>query len=277
LVAASFFGYPRKSSVAKKNYALSKMAKGTRQKPAFKRVITRAGRVMYFDQGRRITDAAGAKRYIQREFSNIKDPVNLTAAEMRSYRSRQGAEKNREKFNQRLRDSFRFGGRFIPKYLELLMRELKLIGKDSNRELKKEFPDVKNFGDLLRRINQTLSNTTIYAGQYGLANEKRKRETFESVIDIAERIDEGAYENLRLVVIKTDGERIEQETAKQCSRRAKGLEAIRDWEVKEIDDIVKTERNPAYVIFIHSADIDVEKGTVTIDLNDSDSKVQNSP
>jgi len=253
------------------------MAKGTRQKPAFKRVITRAGRVMYFDQGRRITDAAGAKRYIQREFSNIKDPVNLTAAEMRSYRSRQGAEKNREKFNQRLRDSFRFGGRFIPKYLELLMRELKLIGKDSNRELKKEFPDVKNFGDLLRKINQSLSNTTIYAGQYGLANEKRKRETFESVIDIAERIDEGAYENLRLVVIKTDGERIEQETAKQCSRRAKALEAVRDWEIKEIDDIVKTERNPAYVTFIHSADIDVEKGTVTIDLNDSDSKVQNSP
>jgi hypothetical protein len=40
---------------------------------------------------------------------------------------------------------------------------------------------------------------------------------------------------------------------------------------------MKTENNPAYVTFIHIADIDVENGTVTIDLRDSDSKVQTSP
>lgn len=246
---------------------------GGRPRPEFKRVVTRAGRVLYFDGGKRVSDARGVKKYIQQQYNDLTSAAAqkvLTDSELRSLRAKLLAEKNREKIVARSKTAFRFGGRYIPKYLELLMRELKLIDDKSNRELKREFPDVRFFGELLRMVDDALSRTKIYAGQYGLENEKRKRETFVSVIDIAERLNEGAYLKLKLIVIKRDGERFD-------GGRARGLELIRNWEVLEIDDIMKTERNPAYVTFIHFADIDAENGTVTIDLRDSDSRVQTSP
>lgn len=251
------------------------MAKSSKpkQKPGFKRVTTSAGRVLYFDGGKRITDARGVRKFVQQftdAAARVAQTGGLTDAELRSFRAKQLAEKNREKIVLRSRNAFRFGGRFIPKYLELLMRELKLIDDNSNRELKREFPDVKFYGDLLRFINDSTPRSKVYAGQYGLENEKRRRETFVSVIDIAERLNEGAYERLKLNVFDRAGQLVKK-------GRAGSLEAIRDWEIKEIDDIMKTENNPAYVTFIHIADIDAQNGTVTIDLRDSDSKVQTSP
>lgn len=243
------------------------------KRPGFKRVISSAGRVLYFDGGKRISDAAGVRRFIQQftaAAANIARSGGLTDRELRSFRAKQLAEKNRDKIVARSKTAFRFGGRFIPKYLELLMRELKMIDDKSNRELKQEFPDVNFFGDLLRRIDELTSRTKVYAGQWGLENEKRRRETFVSVIDIAERLNEGVYERLKLLVYDRSGDLVKK-------GRAGSLEAIRNWEIKEIDDIMKTENNPAYVTFIHIADIDVENGTVSIDLRDSDSRVQTSP
>jgi hypothetical protein len=54
------------------------------------------------------------------------------------------------------------------------------------------------------------------------------------------------------------------------TNRIKALEAARDWEIERIEQIQQEGGNPAYTRFSHYGNINVENGTLTIDLNDSD-------
>ena len=256
------------------------------QKPGgptgIKRTEAKSGQIYYFEGGKRIPAAKGAKQYVRQNFSTI-DPDRLTKQEQRSYRARLTAEANKAEIQSRASQGFRFGGRFIPKYLRSIMEALEMISKDSNRELKKEFPAVKNYGDLIKKINEFPLRTEIPFTAIGLPNERRNRVELESVIDIAEKLNkkDSLYCDLNLVVITApivdDDFNLIQKGGEVVTNRIDALTKIREWEESIADAEKAFDPTAAFIKFFHFGQIDAENGTITIDLNDSQKDVQNSP
>jgi len=257
------------------------------QKPGgptgIKRTEAKSGQIYYFEGGKRIPAARGAKQYVRQNFDTI-DPDRLTKQEQRSYRARLTAESNKEQMQERASQNFRFGGRFIPKYLRSIMEALEMISKDSSRELKKEFPAVKDYGDLIKKINEFPLRVEIPETSIGLPNERRGRVEMKSVIDIAEALDkEGSlYCDLNLVVITAplvdDEFNQVQAGGEVITNRIEALTKIREWEENKADAERVFDPSAAFIRFTHFGQIDAENGTFTIDLNDSpEPDVQRSP
>jgi len=245
------------------------MAKKPVQGKAVKRTVARSGQIYYFEAGKRIPAAKGATKWVKENFSKA-EKSNLSEQELRSFRAQDAARKGAEKIKAAAEKRVRFGGKFVPKYLQTILEELKLVGK-KERELKREFPDVRNYGDLLKRIKALVPKTAVIPEtEYGLPNEKRRRTTFEGIIDIAEQIsNDPIYSQLKLMVIDERGNIAEGKVA--------ALQMIRDWEIEKIEEIMAREKNAAFVSFGHFGQIDVETGQVWIDLRDSAIRIQYSP
>lgn len=147
--------------------------------------------------------------------------------------------------------------------MQRLLIEQKLIDP-KEREIRREYTEIKSYGDFLKEIKDLVPKTAfLRQSEWALPSEKRSRTTFESVIDIADTINtDPLFSTLRLVVINEKG--------KIITDRVKALEAIRDWEIKQIEEIQQAGGNPAYTRFSHYGKINVEDGTLTINLNDSD-------
>jgi len=259
------------------------MARKTEPKQlALKRTEAKSGQIYYFEGGKRIPAARGAKQYVRQNFDTI-DPDRLTRQEQRSYRARLTAESNKEQIQERASQNFRFGGRFIPKYLKSILQALELISDKSNRELKKEFPAVTNYGDLIKKINEFPLRVEIPETSIGLPNERRGRVEMKSVIDIAEALDkEGSlYCDLDLIVITAplvdDEFNQAQAGGEVITNRIEALTKIREWEENKADAEQAFDPTAAFISFTHFGQIDAENGTITIDLNDSQKDVQNSP
>lgn len=236
-------------------------------KKGLKRVETRSGQTYYFENGKRINAKTGAKKYVARFFDQIKtlSPETfaaLTEGERRSFRSKVSAEKNADKLRQEAADRFRFRGRLIPKYLQdvLDVTVFELVGR-GEKELTKVFPNIRDYGDLLRVAQGLVSTLTLKPTEWALPNEKRRRETYFNIIDIAERVIDPPVGRLCLRVI--------DESGKVTEGNIEALEVIREWEEAEVQAIIAAGGNPAYVKFTHSGIIDVEDATFTIDLSES--------
>jgi hypothetical protein len=256
------------------------------QKPGgptgIKRTEAKSGQIYYFEGGKRIPAARGAKQYVRQNFDTI-DPDRLTKQEQRSYRARLTAESNKEQIQERASQNFRFGGRFIPKYLRSIMEALELISDKSNRELKKEFPAVTNYGDLIKKINEFPLTVEVPYTAIGLPNERRNRIDFESVIDIVERLDKGAdvFCDLNLVVITApivdDEFNQVQAGGEVITDRIEALTKIREWEENKASAEKAFDPSAAFIKFFHFGQMDAEAGTLTIDLRESQFEVQSSP
>lgn len=234
------------------------------------RSISKSGLAYYYQGKKRLSTKQGAKKYVEQNFPSLQ-PELLTAQELRSYRSKESGLKNSELFKELLQNRFRFKGRMIPKYLQSVLNDtvFELVGKDE-KELTKVFPDIKTFGQLLKKAQSIVSTTTLNPTEWGLPNVKRNRFEVENIVDIAKRIDEEeTYRLSKLQVITKTGQMV--------IGRITCFEAIRDFEYSEIDEIMKAGNNPAYVRFRHMAEIDVENQTLTIDLNKTRKEVQYSP
>lgn len=236
-------------------------------KKGLKRVEARSGQTYYFENGKRINAKTGAKKYVARFFEQIKtlSPETfaaLTEGERRSFRSKVSAEKNADKLRQEAADRFRFRGRLIPKYLQdvLDVTVFELVGR-GEKELTKVFPNIRDYGDLLRVAQGLVSTLTLKPTEWALPNEKRRRETYFNIIDIAERVIDPPVGRLCLRVI--------DESGKVTEGNIEALEVIREWEEAEVQAIIAAGGNPAYVKFTHSGIIDVEDATFTIDLSES--------
>lgn len=236
-------------------------------KKGLKRVETRSGQTYYFENGKRINAKTGAKKYVARFFEQIKtlSPETfaaLTEGERRSFRSKVSAEKNADKLRQEAAERFRFRGRLIPKYLQdvLDVTVFELVGR-GEKELTKVFPNIRDYGDLLRVAQGLVSTLTLKPTEWALPNEKRRRETYFNIIDIAERVIDPPVGRLCLRVI--------DESGKVTEGNIEALEVIREWEEAEVQAIIAGGGNPAYVKFTHSGIIDVEDATFTIDLSES--------
>jgi len=256
------------------------------QKPGgptgIKRTEAKSGQIYYFEGGKRIPAARGAKQYVRQNFDTI-DPDRLTKQEQRSYRARLTAESNKEQIQERASQNFRFGGRFIPKYLKSILQALELISDKSNRELKKEFPAVTNYGDLIKKINEFPLTVEVPYTAIGLPNERRNRIDFESVIDIVERLDKGAdvFCDLNLVVITApivdDEFNQVQAGGEVITDRIEALTKIREWEENKASAEKAFDPSAAFIRFFHFGQMDAEAGTLTIDLRESQYEVQSSP
>lgn len=166
----------------------------------------------------------------------------------------------------------RFGGRFVPVVLQLVLQEFNLIpAAGKSKDLKKEFPNVKDYGDLLKVVQAIIPKSAfVPATEYGLPNEKRGRETFTSVIDIVEQLKESpVLSRLKLVVYDQYGV--------EHTGKLDALDAVRKYEVKTIEDIMKSGQGAAYVSFQYFGKIDILNELLIIDLNETDVQVQSSP
>lgn len=238
---------------------------------AIKRTVASSGQVYYFQGGKRVAAAKAASKWVKENFSSISPGQleKLSERELKSFRGRQAATKGAEKIREAADKRVRFGGKFVPGYLQTILEALKLTAPGS--ELKKEFPDVRNYGDLLKRIQSLTPKTAVIPEtEYGLPNEKRRRTTFEGIIDIADRIaSDPLFNRLNLVVF--------DERAITYSGKVNALEAIRAWEIEKIEEIMQADKKAAYVSFGHYGEIDVINGIVLIDLRLTDIRVQYSP
>jgi hypothetical protein len=227
-----------------------------------KRITAKSGQIYYFKNGKRISEKKGASEFVKTFFSQI-DPAKLSPKEAQSYRGKLAAQQGKAKLKKEASGRLRFKGRFVPTYLQRLLIEQKLIDPNE-REIRREFTEVKSYGDFLKEIKDLVPKTAfLRQSEWALPSQKRERTTFESVIDIADTINtDPLFSTLELNVITPDGDVI--------TNRIKALEAARDWEIERIEQIQQEGGNPAYTRFSHYGNINVENGTLTIDLNDSD-------
>ena len=253
------------------------MAKKPVSGKAVKRTIAKSGQIYYFEAGKRIPAAKGATKWVKQNYGKA-NPKDLTASprELNAFQIAQKSEQRSKRAKIAAEDRLRFGGRFVSNTLKSVLEALKLIGPKT-RDLKKEFPTAKTYGELLRQIKPSVGPVTLPETEWGLPSEKRGRETYENIIDIAERVygnskrkisaDE-VFGNLQLIVVGEQGEEY---------RGAEALEAIRKWEVKKINEIMDAEKNVAFVSFQHTAQIDPTVDEMVIQLADSRENIQRSP
>jgi hypothetical protein len=237
------------------------MAKRKTQSP-IKRITAKNGQIYYFKNGKRLSEKKGASEFVKTFFSQI-DPNKLSPKEVQSYRGKLASEQGKSKLKKEASNRLRFKGRFVPTYLQRLLIEQKLIDPNE-REIRREFTEVRSYGDFLKEIKSLVPKTAfLRQSEWALPSQKRERTTFESVIDIADTINtDPLFSTLELNVVDPAGDVI--------TNRVKALEAVRDWEIERIEQIQIEGGNPAYTRFSHYGKIDVEQGTLTIDLNDSD-------
>lgn len=248
------------------------------KKSAIKRTVASSGQVYYFQSGKRVSAAKAASKWVKENFSSISPGQleRLSERELKSFRGRQAATKGAEKIREAADKRLRFGGKFVSECLRLILKDLKLIGAGT-KDLKAEYPTAKTYGELLKQIKPGIPQVVMPETEWGLPNEKRRRETYSNIIDIADRIfgneqkkikaDE-VFGALALVVVGEDGTVYEGE---------KALEAIRKWETAKVDELMKAGGNPAYVSFQHIADIDPETCEMVIQLSNSTEDPQYSP
>jgi hypothetical protein len=233
-----------------------------RKKSIISRTLASNNQIYYFENGKRLTEKEGASKFVKTFFSQI-DPAKLSPQEIKSYRGKLAAQQGKSKLKKEASGRLRFKGRFVPTYLQRLLIEQKLIDPKET-EIRREFTEVKSFGDFLKEIKDLVPKTAfLRQSEWALPSQKRERTTFESVIDIADTINtDPLFSTLELNVITPKGDVI--------TNRIKALEAARDWEIERIEQIQQEGGNPAYTRFSHYGNINVENGTLTIDLNDSD-------
>ena len=253
------------------------MAKKPIQGKAVKRTIAKSGQIYYFEAGKRIKAAKGATKWVNQNYGKA-NPKDLTASprELNAFQIAQKSEQRSKRAKVAAEDRLRFGGRFVSNTLKSVLEALKLIGPKT-RDLKKEFPTAKTYGELLKQIRPSVPPVTLPETEYGLPSAKRGRETYENIIDIADRVygdskrglkTEDAFGALKLIVVGEQGEEY---------KGAEALEAIRKWEVQKINEIMDREKDVAFVSFQHMAQIDPVTNEMIIQLAESEPKKQRSP
>lgn len=232
----------------------------------FKRILDSSGNYRYYVNGKRITAKKGASQFVKQNFSQLKAD-NLSAQEKRSFTARINAQKGAEKARERTQQAFRFKGKFldksISKFLELIT--------PGQRNLQKRYPDVKDYGQLLQRLQkdlqENLSNFTLdEASQYGLPNEKRDRTILENTADVIETL-KNDFPGYRLRVITEGGETINE--------YRKAISYLAQWERQKIQEAMEQDKKAAYTKFSYFPQINIVEKLLIIDLEEKDNESEN--
>jgi hypothetical protein len=232
----------------------------------FKRILDKSGQYRYYVNGKRITSKKGASQFVKQNFAQLK-PDQLSRQEQSSYRAKFAAEKGAAKASERAKNAFRFKGKYldksISKFLELIT--------PGQRNLQKRYPDVKDYGQLLQRLQkdlqENLSNFTLdEASQYGLPNEKRDRTILENTADVIETL-KNDFPGYKLRVITEGGEEINE--------YRKAISYLAQWERSKIQEAMDQDKKAAYTKFSYFPQINIVEKLLIIDLEEKDKESEN--
>lgn len=227
----------------------------------FKRVLDKSGQYRYYVNGKRITAKKGASQFVKQNFNQLK-PEQLSRQEKQSFNAKLNAQKGAAKAKERAQNAFRFKGKYLDKavnqYLNLLKRK--------DRNIEKIYPGVKDYGQLLKELQNDLKNNMNLfaledASQFGLPNEKRDRKILENTADVIETL-KTDYPGYKLRVITESGEEIND--------YKKAVSYLAQWERSKIQEAMQSDQKAAYTKFSYFPQINIVEKLLIIDLEEKD-------
>jgi hypothetical protein len=234
-----------------------------------KRIVTKAGQVRYYGDGKRLKDKVGKSRFVKQ---NKTLPVQeYTPGELRSLRALKTYQ-----------EGYKFNGISIKKiYVELLAKmgfkdAIKNIDKLKNRDLSnlkdkdgnKVFPrgyfeEVLRMIDARAKVDRSFFTFATKKGMPGYRD--RDFDTFkdnrvQSVIDFIELLNSDNFKNYKLEVTDSQGDAHYGRTA--------GLLAIRDFEIMVAERVKSVAKNIALIQFNYNYRLDIKNKTILLDLRE---------
>ena len=233
----------------------------------FKRIQDKSGNFRYYVNGKRITTKQGAKSYVKQNLNQL-NKANLSKQEQKSYQATLNAQKGAAAASKRAKEAYRYKGKYMDK---VISQFLKLVSP-SQKNLEKRYPDVKDYGQLLKELQKDLQNNLSLfelsdVSQYGLPNEKRQRRVLENTADIIETL-KTDYPGYSLRVITTEG--------KQIDDYKKGIIYIAKWERKKIAEAKEEGKTLAYIKFSYFPSVNIVEKILIIDLKEQKDKKQDN-
>ena len=223
-------------------------------------VQTKKGvKAYYFQDGKRIKDSVGRRKYIQKNYESLdkpyqKTPKNLTADEIRAF--------NRSKAQ---RDLFRYQGKPVDRFMvELLKAKGVIRPEDKERDILKLTDQTgkalfSNFGQFEQAFisQKDAFFATTFETMMGAAGYRGRLE-MESIFNIAEGLGmvKSGFWQLETIV-----------NNEPIYGYNKGLDAIRRFEEEETAKRTKADSNVAAVRFTYALEFDPSRQMVTIVLS----------
>ena len=225
-------------------------------------VQTKKGtRVYYFQDGKRIKDSVGRRKYVKQNYQRLdkpysKAPKNLTADEIKSF--------NRSKAQKEL---YRYKGKPVDRFMVELLKGRGLIRRDdkernilklTNQDGSRTFTNYGRFEQAFEIAKDAMFNSS-FESQMG-AEGYRGRVEKESIMSIAETLQN---------IIK-GGWNLEVVSEGQVAYGYEGgLDMIRSFEENQTDRLVNEKSNVAAVRFRYTLEYDPKSKIVTIFLDDT--------
>ena len=213
-------------------------------------------KVYYFQDGKRVKDSIGRRKFIQKNYDSLdkpyqKTPKNLTADEIRAFNRSKGQ-----------RELYRYQGKPVDKFMVELLKAKGIIRfDDKERDILKLTtqtgqPLFQNFGQFEQAFitqKDTFFETT-FETMMGAAGYRGRLE-MESIFNIAEG----------LGMVKNGGWQLETIVNNfAVYGYNKGLDEIRKFEERETQKAIESQENVAAVRFTYALEFDPSRQMVTI-------------
>lgn len=217
----------------------------------------------YYQDGKRLTEAKGKKKWIAQEYDSLTKKYTqkpeLTQAEQRSLKA-----------SRAQKELYTYNGKRIRKIITDLLIFNKDLPKDpATREIteiidpKTGKPAFRTYGQLEQRyervkdlIQKSFTYHETLAGYKGF----RFRNESESIVNLLESLGIVGYDGWKLVVIDQDVPHF---------GKVKGMEAIRNYENREMDAAAKSSKNLAAMSFTYQVEWDFNTKTLTVNTADA--------
>jgi hypothetical protein len=234
-----------------------------------KRIVTKAGQVRYYQDGKRLKEKTGKSKFVkQNQDLSFRE---YTPGELRSLKALKTYQ-----------EGYKFKGISVKKiYIEILNemgfdKAIKKLNKSKNRDIselkdskgKKVFPKGY-WSELLKKIDaeaKTNKSFFEFVSKKGMPEYRgRDFETFkdnkvESVIDFIELLNSENFKSWKLEVTDMQGDLV--------TGRTKGLLAVRDFEIEIGDRVKSVAKNIALIQFNYNYRLDIKNKTILLDLRE---------
>ena len=225
-------------------------------------------KVYYFQDGKRIKDSVGRRKFIQQNYDKLdqpysKAPKNLTADEIRTLNQRKAQK-----------ELYRYKGKPVDKAKAEFLKAMNIIRKDDKEREILNLTDAKgqNLFDSYGRFENVFEQlkgeifTTSFETMMG-AEGYRGRTQMESAISIAEGINLIGYKGWKIEAILPDG--------RILRGKEKVMEAIRVFEEEITSLLTSLNENVAAVSFVYTFDWDFTNKIISTNLWDSKLRDEN--
>lgn len=231
-----------------------------------KRIVTKRGDVRYYENGKRLKNKSGKRKWVVAN-PNV-DKSTLNAGELRSLKALQ-------KYN----DGWKFNGVSVQSiYIDLLKKMGVSLSKAKNKDIatildENGKPKYKNFIDVVEAIDEKAKSDEPFlrfCTEKGLPNyrgrdfDSFKDNTIRSIVDFIDLLNTPNLKSYKLVVIDTKG--------KKHEGKVSAILALRDFEIMVGEEVQNVASNSAFLKFCYDYSIDFKKREIIVDLKDRKKK-----